>query len=270
MEIHFIDVGIGNMTLLCFPNNTTYLYDCNVTEDNEDSVLAYLTGAMGARRHIDVFICSHRDADHMRGIGKVHERHPILQIRDPGVPGTTTDTPEYEEYMELRRQLPRSIVDARTFKDVGDVKVRYMNSHDDTLSDPNDQSIVMKLEYAGSSVLLAGDTSLRPWKDRILPYYSDAQIQADILLAPHHGSLTFFDDPSDRYYYVAHMERIRPDISIISVGPNVHGLPDSKAVKLYEKHSAGSNKGDKVFTTEQQGNMKVTLAGGSWTLEPHQ
>ena len=40
--LHFIDVGCGNMTLICFPNGTTYLYDCNITNDNEGRVVAYL------------------------------------------------------------------------------------------------------------------------------------------------------------------------------------------------------------------------------------
>ncbi len=269
MEIHFIDVGFGNMTLLCFPNDKTYLYDCNVTDDNQEAVLGYLTKAMGDRRFIDSFICSHRDADHMRGITKVQDTYPILQIRDPGVPGTTTDSSEYEEYMDLRRQLPNSVINARTYVDVGDVKVRYMNSHDETLADANDQSIVMKIERGGDAALLAGDTSFLPWKEKILPFYSEDQIHADILLAAHHGSLTFFDDPSDRYYYTSHIELVRPAMTIISVGPNVYDLPDPKAVKLYEKYSTGSNHDNKVFTTQEQHNMRLSLGGG-WSLETNQ
>ena len=60
---HFLDVGCGNMTLLLFPNGITYLYDCNVTDGNEEDVLSYLATAMGSRTSLDVFICSHRDAD---------------------------------------------------------------------------------------------------------------------------------------------------------------------------------------------------------------
>jgi len=42
MKVQFIDVGQGNMTLLQMPDGTNILYDCNVTEENEDRVLAYL------------------------------------------------------------------------------------------------------------------------------------------------------------------------------------------------------------------------------------
>jgi len=60
-------------------------------------------------------------------------------------------------------------------------------------------------------------------------------------------------------------------MTLISVGPNVHSLPDKKAVELYAKYSRGSDKGNKVFTTEDQGNMKLVLKDdGGWTLSSHQ
>lgn len=272
MEIHFIDVGIGNMTLLRFPNGKTYLFDCNVTDDNEEDVIGYLSKAMGSRENIDVFICSHRDADHMRGIKKVHDEYPIGEIRDASVPGTTTDSPEYEDYMDLRRRLGGSTIKARKCRDVGNVRLRFMNAADDEFTDANDQSIVLKIEYGNSSTILAGDTSFRPWRERILPFYSDSDLSADILLGSHHGSLSFFDDPDDeQYYYMEHLRKINPDMTIISVGPNVHDLPDKEAMKFYKKYSSGSNKGNKVYATEDQGNMKLVLKSeGGWTIKKNQ
>jgi beta-lactamase superfamily II metal-dependent hydrolase len=54
-------------------------------------------------------------------------------------------------------------------------------------------------------------------------------------------------------------------MTLISVGPNQHGLPDKEAISLYEKHSRGSSTGDKIYTTEQKSNMKIELKddGGS-------
>src|SRR6266481_534982 len=176
---HFLDVGCGNMTLLLFPNDTTYLYDCNVTDDNEEDVLRYLATAMGSRTSINIFVCSHRDADQMRGLRKIHDDYPIGEIRDPGVAGTTTDSPEYEDYMALRREIGSRIIQARTKLEIGHATVRYMNSADEDFTDANDQSIVMKIEYENSSLLLAGDTSFEPWKEKILPFYSDEKLRAN-------------------------------------------------------------------------------------------
>ena len=271
VEIHFFNVGCGNMVLFKFPGGITYLYDCNVTEDNESRVLAYLDKAMGQRSYIDAFICSHRAADHMRGITKVHQAYPIKRIRDPDMAGTTTDSPEYREYMRLRSRVGYEPIEARTIRNIGDVVIRFMNSQDDDLADANEQSIVMKVEYKGGAAMLAGDTSFRPWKEKLLPFYSDTQLKADILLAAHHGSLSFFDDPTDeRHYYTAHIKKISPAMTLISVGPNVHELPDEKALELYEKYSTGSNKGNKLYTTEEKGNMKLILEEGDWNLSVNQ
>jgi beta-lactamase superfamily II metal-dependent hydrolase len=272
LVIHFIDVDCGNMTLVLFPNGTTYLYDCNLTDGNKGAILAYLRKAMGSRKRIDIFICSHRDADHMRGLRKIHNAYPIGEIRDPDVPGTTIDSPEYCDYMALRREIGSRTIEARTKLEVGNATVRYMNAADDDLYDANDQSVVMKIEYAGSAVLLAGDTSFRPWKESILPFYSDEKLRADILLGSHHGSLTFFDDPSDeKNYYTAHIKKIAPAMTLLSVGSNVWDLPDDKTIELYTRYSSGSNNGNKVFRTDEKGNMKLVLkSGGGWSLNVNQ
>ena len=54
-------------------------------------------------------------------------------------------------------------------------------------------------------------------------------------------------------------------MTIISYGNKT--LLDDNAVKLYEKYSRGSNKGNKVFTTLDRGNMLLTLkAEEGWSL----
>lgn len=60
-------------------------------------------------------------------------------------------------------------------------------------------------------------------------------------------------------------------MTLISVGPNVHDLPDEKAVELYENYSRGSDKGNKVYTTQDKGNMRLQLKDtGGWTLSVNQ
>ena len=208
----------------------------------------------------------------MRGIKKLHARYPIRRIRDAGVPGTTITSSEYLDYMDLRRRVQSSVIDPQTRQSVGTITVRWMNSHYDDLSGVNDQSIVMKVENGSSSALLAGDTSFRPWKEKIVPFYANTRPSSSILLASHHGSLTFYDDPADdKHYYTMHMQKIRPAMTVISVGPNVHGLPDAKAVELYEKYSSGSSKGNKVFRTDREGNIRLVLRPDRpWTIYPNQ
>src|SRR5437870_1984918 len=103
--VDFIDVGQGNMVLLQLSDGTVMLCDCNVTAENEERVLLYVAKQVSGNA-IDIFVNSHRDADHMRGVKRVHRAFPIRRIWDSGVTGGTPDSSEYREYMELRRGLP--------------------------------------------------------------------------------------------------------------------------------------------------------------------
>jgi len=272
MDIHFIDVGFGNMVLIK-TSTENVLYDCNITDINQERVFKYLRRVMSPRPLVDIFICSHRDADHMRGIKLLHSILPISTIFDSGVTGTSPYSSEYRDYMDLRRHLGYTEIHARTYEIYGDTKFRFMSSKFPDYPEPNEQSIVLKLEHEGGcSCMLAGDTNFKPWKEKILTYYNQEAVKSDIFLAPHHGSLTFFDDPSNsQHYYVDHIKTISPAMTLISVGPNIHDLPDNKAIELYIKYSIGSRQGNKVYSTQEKGNMRLELKDNrEWELHIHQ
>ena len=161
---HFLDVGQGNMALVIMPDGFVIAYDCNITNDNEKLVFAYLQRVM-AKNSIDYFVNSHRDADHMRGIKKLHAKYPIGLVLDSGVSGNT-DTTEYKQYMELRRLVGSSEVSSNSYLTKYPF-IRFLNGKREDLSDINAQSIVMHIDHGGSSLLLAGDTDVDAWKDYI-------------------------------------------------------------------------------------------------------
>lgn len=265
------------MALIQTSNNRNVVVDCNVTDDNESDVFDYLLEKLGVYAQIDIFICSHRDADHMRGIKKLHEEFPIKAISDNGYPGTSTDTKEYKQYMELRRQVGNGEIKRKTRRDFGRTRLRYLSARDDRLAkNANAQGIVIKVEHLSvksskvlGSVMLTGDSDAQKWKYGIQQDYDENDLACEILVAGHHGSDTFFDDPADKkYYYVEHIKAMNPAMTIVSVGNNSHGHPSSDAIKLYRKYSRGSNTGNKVFRTDIQGNMCVHLKDdGNWNLK---
>lgn len=271
--IHFIDVGQGNMVLIEASNERFYICDCNVTNDNENDVLNYVANVIGWGAEISAFICTHRDADHMRGIKKINNYFPIQSIWDSGYPGTTTTSSEYSDYMDLRRRVGSREKKRLTREDLGMTRLRYLSSKDERLEkNANAQGLVIKVEHwnnndIGSSTILTGDCDAETWRYGILKDYSKSDVKASILMAGHHGSITFFDDPADtKNYYVEHMQAIKPSMTIVSVGDNAHGHPDDKALELYENYTSGSNNGNKVFTTQDKGTLKLTLKDDGWAL----
>ena len=276
--IHFIDVEQGNMVLIQCASGTNFVVDCNITEHNKDRVLGYVAKQIRSGSKLHAFICTHRDADHMRGVRTLHNQFPIREIWDSGYPGTSTDSDEYKAYMQLRRDVGYLVKEKQKYKDYGRTRLRFLSAKDSRLpADANDQGIVIKVEQRISnmstvtgSTILTGDSSFATWKDGILKDYSTEDISCNILMAAHHGSLDFFDDQSGNRY-VKHMDTIKPDMTIVSVGPNSYGHPDETALRLYRRYSSGSNKGNKVFRTDQKHNIKLTLKpDGVWTLSTQQ
>ena len=277
--VHFIDVGQGNMVLVECANGANFVVDCNITDDNKDRVLKYVAGQIGQKGRLRAFICTHRDADHMRGVQVLHDRFPIQEVWDSDYRGTSTDSDEYKAYMRLRRSVGGYVVEKKKYRSFGRTRLRFLSAKDSRLpGDANNQGIVIKVEQRNADMsvvqggtILTGDGSFATWKDGILKDYAAKELSCDILMAAHHGSLDFFDDPSSNQYFVKHMEAIKPDMTFVSVGANSYGHPHETALRLYRQHSSGSNKGNKVCRTDRQHTMKLTLkSGGGWSLNTRQ
>jgi len=264
--VHFIDVGQGNMQVLIFPDNFVMIYDCNINEYNERKIFDYLDKIM-PKKNIDLFVNSHREADHMNGITKLHSKYPILNLWDTEI-SANTDAPEYKSYMEFRRSMGNNVWTAKP-NHYHKIKpfIKILNGEREDSNDPNEQSIVLHIDYNGTSILLTGDTNAKVWKDYIM---KESKIKSHILLASHHGSKTFIDDlREEKNYYTEHLKAIGPNVTIISVGENnPHGHPNNDAMKYYEKYSSGSDQGNKIFRTDEKGHIRVELKGnGSWRLD---
>lgn len=266
MEVHVLDVGQGNMVAIVLPDDFVLIYDCNITNDNEAEILAYL-GRTLLKNNIDLFVNSHRDADHMRGIKKLHAAFPISALWDSGV-SANTDTDEYRKYMEFRRSVTCHEVSSGQWLKAYPY-IRVINGKRHTLDNPNAQSIVLHINHRGSEILLAGDSDVEAWSDYIVSEYPDS-LGSLVLYASHHGSFSFFNDNSEKYKdYVRHMEKIRPAITVISVGAtNPHGHPHPDSLSYYKQYSYGTvDSKMKIFRTDVHGNMRISFrAGGTGTI----
>lgn len=274
--VHFINVGQGNMSFIQTSSGQNFVFDCNITNDNENYVLSYVAKQVNGHAHLNAFICSHRDADHIRGVAKLHEYFPIQNIWDSDYPGTSTNTTEYKEYMQLRRQIGGNVIEKQTRNNFGRTRFRYLSAQDTRLEkNANAQGIVLKVEHLSANrtcenaVMLTGDSDAETWRYGIQKDYTDNNLLCEILVAGHHGSITFFDDPSDtKHYYTRHIRAMNPAMTIVSVGKNPHGHPNAKALELYEKYCRGSRQDNKVLRTDQKGHMCLELKdGGGWGLK---
>jgi competence protein ComEC len=98
----------------------------------------------------------------------------------------------------------------------------------------NDFSLVLTLRYQNKSVLLMGDADSRV-QDEIMDRNTLSQI--DILKFPHHGSKTGIREEF--------LEKIRPQVAVISVGKNSFGHPAPEVLSLLEKYGIEIRRTDK-------------------------
>ena len=305
-RFHVLDVGEGLMILIIFPNNKVMLCDCNVTEDNSDCILKYLDENIPYNydseieedaKIIHFFVNSHRDEDHYRGLKKVNEKFKIKSIWDSGQSGATTQSSDYEYYMRLRRRLKEVDPDnlkvlVPTQNPIANIcganiyclsgKEDYQDNYDNGIRTfeasakiQHTNSIVLKIEYGGTSLLLTGDSDWKAWKEKIIPNYF-GKVKSEILVASHHGSRSFFTDEeknetidiinNEDTTYIDSIDYIEPDIVLISCGDyKTAHHPNKEALKLYREKS----KHCQVYTTKDCGSFAGYIDHyGNYTVAP--
>lgn len=118
-----------------------------------------------------------------------------------------------------------------------------------TRSDPNNNSVAVRADVAGTSVLLTGDVELEA--QRML-LGAGRELGVDVLKVPHHGSA--FQVPE-------FLEAAGPAVALVGVGEgNEYGHPDPGPLALLEAS------GSLVFRTDLSGTITVAREGGAFRV----
>jgi beta-lactamase superfamily II metal-dependent hydrolase len=116
-----------------------------------------------------------------------------------------------------------------------------------THSDPNNNSIVLRLEVGGSRVLLSGDAEAEA--EAAL---ADQDVRADVLKVGHHGSAFSTGD--------AWLDRVQPRLAVISCGRhNSFGHPSPVTLERLRRH------GVRTYRTDRDGAVTLELRPEGWT-----
>jgi len=211
LTVTAIDVGQGDALLVEFPNKRRVLLDAgpkSLTGDAGQRVIAPYLKRRGIET-LDAVILSHAHDDHIGGCRFLLEAFDVRRLI---VADTTAVTKLYGELLEAVRQRRVPIQIARAGERLQfDPQTRIFVLHPGSRlseGDLNNRSLVLKVSYGATSLLLPGDAS-QDVEDRLV--HTRSQILAsDVLKVAHHGSPTSSSE--------SFLESVRPSLAVISVG----------------------------------------------------
>ena len=285
-----LDVGQGDGLVAELPRGGVMVIDAGLRTgprpgdvDAGRSVVAPFLRRRGHRR-IDVLVASHPHPDHIGGILTLLDQFEVGELwtaagRDAvsgaaavAVRDARSDVKSDAMWAELLARAARRGVPVTAPRSgmLGGAEIQVLGPCRETdASLPcraaarpglghNDNSIVLRLRFAGRAVLLPGDIE-GPGERALLERGGDdlaavpggaapaaALLRADVLKAPHHCSRTSSSEPL--------LARVRPQAVICSVGQgNRFGFPHPDVVARYKE------RGVAVLRTDRDGAVQVTV-----------
>ena len=242
LTVTFFDVGQGDSALIRSPEGAAILIDGGPDPEQVATKLA----ALGVHR-LDVVVATHPHADHVAGLPAVLARIPVGVVLDPGCFGPS---PFYSAFLDALRASgdPERHPWPGEVLRVGDVTMQMLGPEHcahGTDSDPNNDSIVLRLSDGPDTVLFPGDAEVEEQTEVLRD--RGAMLSATVLKAPHHGG-----DTSLAGFIAA----VHASVAVVSVGPNDYGHPVPAVL------AALRGDGMRVFRTDRSGDVTVTFDRG--------
>jgi competence protein ComEC len=208
LVVRFFDVGQGDAALVSSPDGANVLIDAGPDEE----LVATRLAALGVKR-LDIVVATHPHADHVAGFPAVLARFPVGIVLDPGC---DEPSPAYTEFLRAvaDEHLPVRHPRAGDGFSAGGLRLEVLGPSacaEGTDSDPNNDSLVIRLSYGEDIVLLPGDAE-EPLQQEILD--AGESVAAEVLKVPHHGGATSLE---------GFFEAVDAELAVVSVGPNDYG-----------------------------------------------
>ncbi len=246
LEIHHLNVGQADSTLLLTPNGKTILIDAG-TQSSGQKIVSYLKKA--GITSIDRLIITHAHADHVGGAVEVMKNFKIGQVLDSGIPHTSQTYLNYLTYIDehnIKFHVPKA-GEKIGIDPALDITIVNSGIKGDSL---NDSSVALHLKYNNFAYLTTGDAE-RAAEQRIVNRFN---VKADVLKAGHHGSSTSSND--------FFLSKVKPSAAILSYGVgNSYGHPHSEALTRL------ANAGVKNIYHTSKGEVIVKSNGTGYTVQ---
>ena len=249
LEVHVLDVGQGDALAIRSPRGRWFLMDAGGAWTSGDAggtvVWPHLRRIGGDVVHLAL---SHPHLDHIGGAATLLARAGIDTVWDGAFVSTSSAYRDVLRATQSHHAAWRRVVagDSISFDGVRIDVLAPRRGWVDSLTNPNEASVILRLRYGDASLLLMGDAESgeEAW---LVETYGSA-LRSDILKVGHHGSSTSSSDVL--------LGLVQPRVGIISVGTgNTYGHPTSSVLRKLD------SLGIQVLRTDDDGTIVVSTDG---------
>ena len=257
LEIHHIDVGQADSTLVISPDGETVLVDTGDWRQSGQGVIDYLDDH-GVER-IDHLVATHGHADHIGGHDEIielyeTERDGVGAAYDSGVASTSQT---YERYLDAIEEHDVDLFEVQEGDELpiedDQLTGTVLNPPEgDSGSDLHYNSVAIAFEFGEFRYLTTGDAESNA-EQRMVDDWSD-ELDADAYHAGHHGSTTSSTEPF--------MDEVEPSIAIISSAyDSQYGHPHDETLERFSEF------GIETYWTGVHEDIVLTTDGQDTTVE---
>ena len=196
-------------------------------------------------RQVVLLVVSHFHVDHIGGVTGVFRGRDVGAVVGPDWPEPPAGR---AAVASAAGRVPMHSVGPGWAYAIGGLRLTVLGPVDPlhgTNSDPNNNSLVLRAEVEGRTVLLPGDAETEEQEGMLDRLGADA-LQADVLKVPHHGS---------SYQSPRFLDEIRPSVALVSVGlGNDYGHPNAPLLARLARGGA------RVLRTDQSGDLAAVAS----------
>ena len=245
LEVHYIDVGQGDATLIKCGSHAMLIDGGN---NNKGTTVQLYLKKQGVES-LDYVIGTHPDADHIGGLDVIVYKYNCDTVI---MPDYEKDTKTYQELVDVIHDKNMKITYPVVGEQyaLGEAKFTIIAPNSNSYGgNANDYSVAILLEYGKNRFLFTGDAEEASEAEMLT---NGIDISADVYKVAHHGSRS----ASTQEF----LNAVHPKYAVISCGEgNSYGHPHAEVLNRLR------SLGVEVFRTDEQGSIIASSDGENIT-----